>query len=81
MRDYLRAVGAQEHIRLAHQVTLKQLGTAKGGVINPGVSVELATLAFLLVFLASAATTLWLARVRQGWNTEAAPHTQVRAST
>jgi hypothetical protein len=66
-QDYLRGLGSQEEIPPQDQVTLKQLGTAHGGIINPGVSLETAALSFFLVFTASAATTLWLARVRKGW--------------
>lgn len=81
MRDYLRSVAARENIPSNRQVTLQQLGAANGGVINPGVSIETATLAFTVVFLASAATTLWLARFRRGWNAEAAArHDQLGAS-
>jgi hypothetical protein len=81
MRDYLHAVAAQDNIPAGRQVTLEQLGTAKGGVVNPGVGVETATLAFLLVFVASAATTLWLARVRKGWNREAARQKPIELRT
>lgn len=70
MQDYLHAVGAREDVPLANQVTLQQLGAAKGGIINPGVRVKLGALAFFLVFAASAATTLWLKRVREGWHRE-----------
>jgi hypothetical protein len=67
MQDYLRDLGAQENLKPAQQVTLRQLGAAQGVVTNPGVNVEAALLTFFLVFVASAATTLWLARVREGW--------------
>jgi hypothetical protein len=80
MKDYLHDLGLSERIPAAQQVTLQQLGTAQGGVINPGISIELALLAFGLVFLASAATTLWLARVRLGWRRQGGRRGQVRAS-
>ena len=71
MQDYLRDLAAAQGVPLAHQVRLEQLGTAKGGVLNAGVSVKVATLAFLLVFSAACATVLWVARVRRGWALEA----------
>ena len=81
MQDYLRTLAGQQHVPAEEQVTLRQLGTAKGGVVDPGVNAQLASLTFILVFVASGAVTLWLARVREGWNRERALHEQLRAST
>jgi hypothetical protein len=71
MKDYLRDVGAAQAIPADERVQLQQLGRAKGGVLDPGVSLKVALLSFLLVFAAASAATLFLARVRRGWVTEA----------
>jgi hypothetical protein len=72
MRDYVRDLGAKQQVPSAQQVTLEQLGRAKGGVIDKGVSIEVAGLSFLLVFAASSAAVLFISRVRRGWVAEAA---------
>ena len=46
---------------------LEQLGSATGGVINPGISVKLAALTFFIVFVGSALAVSAIARVRRGW--------------
>jgi hypothetical protein len=71
MQDYLRDLGRREHIPADQQVTLHQLGSARGGVVNRGVSAQAAVLAFAIVFCLSAAATLWLARVREGFSQRA----------
>ena len=72
MEDYLRALAAHENLKPSQQVTLRQLGTAQGAVVDPGVNVEAALVVFVLAFIAAATATLWLARVRQGWRSAAA---------
>jgi hypothetical protein len=71
MKDYLRDLGAEQGVPVSRQVQLEQLGRAKGGVINEGVSVKVALLSFFLVFAACSVTVLFIARVRQGWQLEA----------
>jgi hypothetical protein len=71
MQDYLRDLAAREGIPSSEQVRLEQLGRAETGVLNRGVSRKLALLVFVLVFAASAAGVLFLARVRRGWELEA----------
>jgi hypothetical protein len=71
MKDYLRDLGGAQAIPAKEQIHLEQLGRAKGGVIDPGISAKVALLSFLLVFGASSVAALFLARVRQGWTTEA----------
>jgi hypothetical protein len=66
--DYLRRLAADQNISDRKQVVLEQLGSAKGGVINEGVSVKVAVLSFLLAFSASCAGVLALARIRHGWD-------------
>jgi hypothetical protein len=67
MEDYLYDLAAAQHIAPEQRVHLEQLGRADGGVLNPGVSVKLAILSFLLVFAASSAMVLVASRVRRGW--------------
>ena len=67
MKDYLTALGDSQGVPVARQVRLQQLGRATGGVINPGISVKVALLTFVLVFAVSCAAVLFLARVRRGW--------------
>ena len=72
MQDYLRDLGETQAVGPERQVHLEQLGKARGGVINEGVAIEMTLLSFTLVFGASAATVLWIARVRRGWVLEGA---------
>jgi hypothetical protein len=67
MKDYLRDLAASQQIPDENQVHLVQLGRAKGGVIDPGISAKVALLTFLLVFAVASAAVLFLNRVRQGW--------------
>jgi hypothetical protein len=71
-QDYLREVAARESIAASRQVRLDQLGPAKGGVINQGVSVKVALLSFLLALSVSCFAVLALARIRRGWAEQAA---------
>jgi hypothetical protein len=71
MKDYLRDLGRKQGIPPDEQVTLQQLGSAKGGVIDPGISRKVALLTFLFVFAGSSMAVMALARVRQGWILEA----------
>jgi hypothetical protein len=66
-RDYLRGLAARQAIAGTKQVKIQQLGRAKGGIINEGVSVKVAVLSFLLALAASCAGVLLLARIRRGW--------------
>lgn len=71
MKDYLRELGGTQGVPQSRQVRLEQLGRADGGVINPGISVKVALLTFLIVFAVSSVAVLFVARVRQGWRLEA----------
>jgi hypothetical protein len=71
MKDYLNDLGVAQAIPVAKQVHLEQLGRAKGGVIDPGISVKFAGLSFFLVLAASGAMSLFVVRVRRGWQKEA----------
>jgi hypothetical protein len=80
MEDYLKDLGATQEVAASEQVHLEQLGTAKGEVLNKGVSVKVAILAFLLTFAVASATVLFLARTRQGWQMEARRERAVAAA-
>jgi hypothetical protein len=71
MRDYLHDLAAKQQIPVAKQVHMEQLGRAKGGIIDPGISVKVAALSFLLALLASSMMVLWVVRIRRGWRDEA----------
>ncbi len=71
MKDYLRDLAAVQRIAPGKQVHLEQLGRAKGGVIDPGISRKVALLLFFLALAASSAMTLWVVRIRRGWREEA----------
>ena len=80
-RDYLRELAVDQNISDGKQVMLEQLGGAKGGVINEGVSVKVAVLSFLLAFGASCAGVLALARIRRGWASGAPPESPPAAGS
>jgi hypothetical protein len=67
LRDYLGGVARIQGIGSAQQVRLTQLGRAQGGVINHGVRLQAALLAFLFAFAICAAAMIFVARVRRGW--------------
>ena len=65
--------GARRHEKTPakDQIRLVQLGRATGTVINHGVQDQVAALVFMLTFLASCATVIFIGRVRAGWRLEA----------
>jgi hypothetical protein len=67
MQDYLRDLARRQQIPAEQQVHLEQLGAATGGVIDPGVRLKLATLAFMIVFVGSSLAAIAITRVRRGW--------------
>jgi hypothetical protein len=71
LRAYLAGLATTQRTPLKDQTKLVQLGRATGTVINPGARYQLAILAFILTFLASSASVIFLARVRAGWRLEA----------
>jgi len=68
LRDYLAAQARTQGTALDDQVRLSQLGRAEGRVINGGVRWQIAMLSFLIVFALSAATAVFIGRVRRGWD-------------
>lgn len=67
LRSYLTTVATDEQIPDKSQIRLVQLGRAEGSVINGEIHWQVAFLAFILTFVASCATVLFVARVRDGW--------------
>jgi hypothetical protein len=72
MRGYLADLARSTEIPESKRVHLVQVGRARGEVINAGIDLQVAVLAFLLTFTACCATLVFVARVRQGWRTAAA---------
>jgi hypothetical protein len=68
LRDYLAAQARTQSTPIDDQVRLSQLGRADGRVINGGVRWQIAMLTFLIIFALSAATAVFVARVRRGWD-------------
>jgi hypothetical protein len=71
MRDYLHDLAMAQRIPSDQRVRLVQLGAATGGVINPGISVKLGIISFLIVFGACCLAVMAITRVRRGWNVAA----------
>lgn len=72
LRDYLAALAVRQGTDPKKQVRLEQLGRARGGVINNGISLQIALLSFIFVFTLSCCAVLFLSRVRRGWSAAAA---------
>jgi hypothetical protein len=65
--DYLRDVASSDKTPPPVQVKLRQLGLARGRVIDKGVRLQVVFLVFSIVFALSCAGTILVARVRRGW--------------
>ena len=68
MEDYIRDAAAEQDFAEAQPLTLQQLGTVRGGVLNRGASLVIAVITFAAFVLACAAvlcvTHLWRGRHR-----------------
>ena len=60
------------------RVVIRQLGHATGSSVNSGVKLEFALLAFFLVFLLGSSITLFVGRLRRGWDAGPEPPRQSR---
>jgi hypothetical protein len=67
LRDYLSDLARSERTPTDMQVRLRQLGTAKGSVINRGVKIQVILVVFVFVFALACAASIFFARVRRGW--------------
>jgi hypothetical protein len=74
LRDYLKGLAASDGAPNGLQVRLRQLGAARGSVINQGVQAQVAIVVFALVFLLSLLAAMLIARVRRGWQLTAPKH-------
>jgi hypothetical protein len=66
-QQYLAELAATARTPERNQIRLKQLGTGHGTVINKGIDLQVALIAFMLTFAVSCATVIWVRRVREGW--------------
>jgi len=67
LRTHLSGVATSRSTPASDQIRLMQLGRARGAVINGGVDLQVAFLAFILTFALSCATVIFIHRVHQGW--------------
>jgi hypothetical protein len=68
LKQYLASLSSGQGLNPGAHVDLIQLGTATGGVINSGVSKEIALLVFATAFAAVCFASALLARFRAGWS-------------
>lgn len=64
LRSYVASAAAASNTPVADRVTLTQLGSAQGGITNPGAGLQLAALAFCFGLVA---TRLLIALVPRAW--------------
>jgi hypothetical protein len=68
LADYVRELAARERTPEAMQVQLRQLGRARGDVLNQGIELHVAFLAFGFMLAGSCAALIFIGRVRRGWS-------------
>jgi hypothetical protein len=78
LRDYVDDISRETGTPGKADVYIRQLGDATGAAVNSGAKPEFVLLAFCFVFLAGCGITLYLARVRSGWD-DAAPEAKRRS--
>jgi hypothetical protein len=65
--SYLQQLQSLGKIRPGQQVTVEQLGSAQGGIANPGAPIQIALLVFVGVFCVSLWFSAIAAKIRGGW--------------
>jgi hypothetical protein len=80
LRDYLTTLAQSQHVPVAAQVRLEQLGRAQGASVTGGLQVEVVSLVFLFTFALSCTATVFIARVIRGWRLSPAVEPQHLAS-
>lgn len=65
--SYLQQLQSNEKIPAAQQVSVEQLGSARGGIANPGGPTQMAILVFVGVFCVSLWFSVIVAKIRGGW--------------
>lgn len=66
LRDYLERLAATQGTPAQDRIRLTQLGQARGTVIDQGISVQVAVLVFLVTFVLTCASVVFVSRVREG---------------
>lgn len=67
LQVYLARLATTEQTPAKDQINLVQLGRAEGTVVNKGIELQVAFVAFLLTLGLGCATTIFVSRVREGW--------------
>lgn len=67
LRAYLTDLATSEQTPDSDRIQLVQLGRAHGDVINRGIDLQTAFLAFILTFAMASATLIFVSRVIRGW--------------
>jgi hypothetical protein len=80
LRDYIDEVSRAGDTPAKSKVYIRQLGDATGSPVTSGVKLEFAFLAFFLVFLIGASITLFVGRMRSGWDAGPEPPRRRRAA-
>jgi hypothetical protein len=79
LKAYLRGLAAAQSTPAKAQVRVVQLGRATAIVINKGVQYQVALLVFMLTFVASCATVMFIANLRAGLRLAALSERPARA--
>lgn len=67
LQHYMSSLEAARNVPAKEQLRVTQLGTAQGGVTNPGAQWQLAMIGFGLGFAVSLGVMAFIDRFRQGW--------------
>jgi hypothetical protein len=78
LRGHLGQLATAGAIPAGKQIQLRQLGRARGTIINESVRWQVALVAFLITFAMACATTIFIARVRDGWRDAIRDEAQAR---
>jgi hypothetical protein len=67
LKEYLTGLATSQQIPDEDQIRIRQLGRARGTVINEGIDWQVSFLAFVLTFSFACATAIFLSRVERGF--------------
>jgi len=67
LNHYMSSLDTAQNVPAEAQMRLTQLGTAQGGVANPGAPFQLALIAFAVGFAVALGAITFITRFRQGW--------------
>jgi hypothetical protein len=67
LEQYVRRLQIQQHTPIERQVSIRRLGTARGGVVNEGADIQIAMLVFIAVLGGWCLLLLPAANVARGW--------------